>query len=414
MSLAHAVALYRLAGKPALDGARFSGEVPFRAGIELVRRLRGESQRWFDEIIIDGLELDEDDPLPDAGATLGFVLRLPGSSSASFHADVAELIRRTPKVSRGEMPEDFYLILEDYFTGDPAVPEDIRALRTICTLIASLKELAQYHDTKPAHGHLGLVFVQPAGEKPGHPVVVETFIDKELLSEAKDLEPSLVVDLSTLAPATDPHYSERLGVFGVTLSSFVGRRPHNVPEFRYLVQHWSEFVHAYQNDLGTYLSGFAFHKAKREVAEAELEIASQFSKVISEISGKLFSIPLSLAAVAAIPKAENVFQSTIIVLGLLLAAVIVSGVIENQLRQFRRIKHAKGVVLGAIEGKKAEYPNDLKKAIEEMTADLGGNERSLDRLLLWFRLFSWFPVCIALFVHAFLFADWARGLILWL
>lgn len=314
-------------------------------------------------------------------------------------------MQSVPQLARGEYPEDFYLIEEDYYTGDEEVPENVSTLRVICRFISYLKKLAPYSGQMGPRGHLGLMFVQPANDAPKPPVVIETLVDNELLADASALNPRLAEELASSEPSTDPHYNSRIGVFGVTLSEFINKRPVEVSSFRYLVKHWGEFVGAYNNDLATYLSGFAFHKAKREVAEAEFDIASRYAKVVSDINGKLFTIPLSLAAIAALPKAVGVFQSEIIVLGLLLAAIIVSNAIENQTRHFGRVKHAKEVVIGALEGKKSEYPDDLRNAIEDMTKQLNNNERALKGMLLFFKVAGWLPViaatsyCVFNFTH---------------
>jgi hypothetical protein len=412
VSLTHIVELYRLVGKPSVSSGRFSGEVKFDLGLELINSVRANGGARLDDISVDGEDVHEGDGLPETGAIIAFEVLLPASSSATFRYNLSELINKAPQISRGDMPDEFYLISEDYYTGDAEVPEKVRALRVICKLIVALKKLAHYHDKKAEHGHLSLVFVQPDNDGSGSPVVIETSVDESLLQYAKELDPTLVVELATIGPGEDPHYSARLGVFGVTLSNFITRRPHDVTAFSYLVQHWSEFVGAYQNDLGTYLSGFAFHKAKKEVAEAEFDIASQLAKVISEISGKLLSIPISLAAVAAIPKAGGILQSTVIVIGLLVAAMIVAGIIENQQRQFRRVKHAKNVVLGAIQGRKNDYPEDLRDSVDDMITELDKNEKALGRLLLLFKVISWVPVWIALLVHVFIYSDTAKNLIL--
>lgn len=412
MLLAPLVELYRLAGRPKISDRRFSGEVPVIAAAEFVRAIRDQDKGLFEDILVDGEEVNEDEDFPSAGTTLEFDVRLPGGSAATFHDNLIDFAANAPQVSRGDLPDDFYLVEEDYHRGDRDVPEGVRTLETVCRLISSLERLAHYRGQKTEHGHLNLVFVQPVGEAPGHPVVIETYVNQDIILKGGRLDPELAVSLASADPAADPHYTERMGVFGVALAEFIKNKPAGIPEFSYLVEHWAEFVEAFHNNLGTYLSGFAFHKAKREVAEAEFEIAAQFSKVISDIGGKLFSIPVSLVAVAAIPKAGGVLASSIIVFGLLLAAVIVSGAVENQRRHFQRVKHAKDVVLGALKGKESEYPDDLKESIQKMASELNTNEKALGHWLLSFQIASWIPVWIAVLVHSFVYSDSFKNFLL--
>lgn len=165
-----------------------------------------------------------------------------------------------------------------------------------------------------------------------------------------------------------------------------------------------EFAAIFVKNLDTYLSGFAFHKAKREVAEAELKIADEFSKIIIDITGKLLGIPISLAAAIAITKSTSAFECLIIVAGLGLATLIFSGTVGNQQRQLKRIIHAKNVVFNALEGKQEIYPAELKSAISEMKSGLDNNESKLRWLLWLFRCLSWAPFIVGAGIFYFIFS----------
>ena len=202
---------------------------------------------------------------------------------------------------------------------------------------------------------------------------------------------TLVESLRVGNSTTDPHYSSKVAVFRVSLAEFLNKRPVGLPAFSYLVLQWDDFTNVFIKNLDTYLSGFAFHKAKREVAEAELKIADEFSKIIIDITGKLLGIPISIVAAIAITKSTSVLEGLMIVIGLGLATLIFSGTVGNQQRQLQRIIHAKNVVFNALEGKQEVYPDELKTAITEMKTGLDKNEDKLRSLLWLFRCLSWAP-----------------------
>jgi hypothetical protein len=166
--------------------------------------------------------------------------------------------------------------------------------------------------------------------------------------------------------------------------------------FSKLVKEWDNFLYTYKKNLETYLSGFAFHKAKREVAEAEVEIASQFSKIVGDITGKLFAIPLSFAAVIAFSKATDTLDKALVFVGLLISSLIIYGVVSNQKRQLERITHAKDIVLGSFRGNADIYPADLSDAITNMKDNLDKNESKLNSTLGYFMFLAWVPVIFIL------------------
>lgn len=223
---------------------------------------------------------------------------------------------------------------------------------------------------------------------------IETRINPTILSyEPPDV--CLIDELCLGDIRTDPHFSAKRGVFGVTLIEFMNKRPLEQNKFEWLIHHWREFIILYQQNLGTYLSGFAFHKVKQEIAEKQFYIAEKLSKITSEITGKLLSIPISFAVIIAIVKSDILYEKLILVIGLLLAALVVAGSVKNQQKQLERIRHSKQVTFNSFEGNKDLYPVDNQIDIKKMVAGLDRNETYLFRLLWFFRVLSWVPVTVS-------------------
>ncbi len=401
MSLSPIVELFRASGPPEFTSGRFSAELRFNGETRnLIENVWKQNPGVFEELLVDGREVLDNDPLPSSGVKFTFTVQPPQNSSSTFHLSLNDFIKTTPQISRGQIPSDYYLVNENYYSEDNNHPKKIINLSIICKIIDNLSRIAHYHDTKTSADHFKLVFFQPGGAKNTSPVELDTKVTEEILSyDAPDL--SIIDNLSKSSASIDPHYNEKIGVFWSTLTEFMKNDIGTLTKFSYLIKNWSLFIDNYQNNLGTYLSGFAFHKAKREVAEAEFQIADQFAKVISEIAGKLLSIPVSFAVVIAITKTSSAIEGPLLVCGLLLASTIIAGAVRNQQKQLERIDHAKTVIFDAIEGKCDSYPEKLQESVADMKNNLNKNEVSLRRLLWVYRTLSWAPAIVGVFIYAF-------------
>ena len=412
MSLSSVVELYRACNRPPLADGEFECVTEFSPIRECVQRVRKSGSGDFRHLFVDGEEVLTD-PLPERGQQIEFCVRLRTNSSNTFHPSLAELLEIEPRISRGVVPDDFYLVDEDFYSADQVQPSKVQTLYKVCRLIKGLADLAHYQDGRAnSPHHFRLVFIQPTEGPRTAPVVLETKVTIGILESGFSLDPSLVETLSESSGSGDPHYFDKVGVFATSLATFVGERPAKVSPFAHLVASWQEFVRGYQRDLSTYLSGFAFHKAKREVAEAELNIAGEFSKVLSEITGQLLSVPVSIAVVLAIPRAESLLERLVLLVGVLVASVVIFKLVRNQRRQLERIKHAKSLVLGAIEGKKEIYPKDLVDSIDAMSLSLKKSEESLDNSLTLFAWLSWAPVIAAALALVYVYSAELRDLFL--
>lgn len=405
MALAPIVELFRKANRPSENNGVFSSRLALSADvIKLITSARELHPEPFDEILVDGVEISSGEILPEQGESVEFILRLPTGTDCKFYPSLSGLITGVPKISRGEIPSEFYLIEEDYFSGTDAPFQKLKKLEAICRLIKGISDLAHYHDEKTNSGQYRLIFIQP--ESPSQPIDKAIEIDTNISIDMLDgdiPDMALVESFQSNNSKTDPHYSSKVGVFRVSLAEFLKKCPIGLPAFSFLVSQWDDFLGTFIKNLDTYLSGFAFHKAKREVAEAELKIADEFSKIIIDITGKLLGIPISLAAVIAIAKSTSSLESLMVVTGLGLATLIFSGTVGNQQRQLQRIIHAKSVVFNALEGKQEIYPDDLKTVITEMKDGLDKNEDKLRWLLRLFRLLSWAPFLVGAIVFYFIF-----------
>lgn len=385
MSLYAAVKLYRFLNCPECANNSFDGKASFSELMPYVKEVVESKFGRFEEIIVDEVEY-QPDCLPESGEELSFTYNCVSSSTSTFYKNVDYFINSNIDIHRGAVPYEYYLVDENYYSKDECSPDFIPKLNSLCELISALSKLALYHDYKDG---FRLVFL-PSDNKEGKPIVVETKITRNLLEKVNIIDCRILNELSNGSRA-DPHYSEKIGVFGATLSELFQRKSPKENSFDFLVSHWGEFLVSYHNHLSVYLSGFAFHKAKREVAEAEFDLAGQFSKVIGDIATKLFGIPISFAALIVITKNDDGIEVAAAFFSLLFFGLIMFGIVKNQRRHLNRILHARDVVLGAIEGKRSEYPDELSREIDAMNNALIDDEKSIKRQLNFYSWLIWIP-----------------------
>lgn len=117
----------------------------------------------------------------------------------------------------------------------------------------------------------------------------------------------------------------------------------NKYDFENLICHWDKFVKLFENNLSTYMSGFSFHKARKEIAKSEAEFAEKISKLITDLTTKVLSIPVSLLASFGIIKLTSRSEMLLVLLGVLLSSLILHMVLLNQDKQLKHICHAKDI-----------------------------------------------------------------------
>ncbi|WP_320837518.1 hypothetical protein [Zhongshania sp.] len=397
MSLSSIVKIFRLSEKPTINNGRIVASVS--SSPELIAALgaaRTEFPGNFEEVIIDGDELLSGEALPTQALNIEYTFVLPTSSEDKFYSSVSELINSASCVSKGRLPSTFYLLDDDFYNFENESNSEIASLKSVCDLIRALVELAHYHDVRTALiDCYNLVFLNSSESGKNSTFVLKTKISPDFLG-VDPMDLSIIRVLVSDDSGNDPHFTAKKGVFISSMSEFLSNVSDPEMAFSKLVKEWDNFLYTYKKNLETYLSGFAFHKAKREVAEAEVEIASQFSKIVGDITGKLFAIPLSFAAVIAFSKATDTLDKALVFVGLLISSLIIYGVVSNQKRQLERITHAKDIVLGSFRGNADIYPADLSDAITNMKDNLDKNESKLNSTLGYFMFLAWVPVIFIL------------------
>lgn len=399
---------YRALGRPKLQTKssfcfrqqQFSAEVG-----PAVAELAASQTGRFDEVLIDHKEVNASSfNVPANWSTFEFIYKLSSAGEANVYQNFQQLLLECKTIVRGGIPEEIYLIDEDICSQDEGVLDSrLENLRALCKLIICLADLAHYHDEKLKGEEYRLIFVEDDGAKGAKTITLQPTVDQDLLQY--NVSSNLLEALLESNFDKNPHIVKERSIFRASLVEFSKDSIDARERFKFIVSNWNAFLRLYNNNLDTYLSGFSFHKAKQEVGSAELTIADQLSKLISDISGKVLSIPISLVVLIAIAKAGNNFESAVLVLGVTLTSFIMAETIAAQKLQYNRITHSRMLLFSAHEKKIEIYPEDLRQYLRTAIRGLAKNEKMLGRSLLALRCLVWIPAIAAAFLHAFIYSD---------
>lgn len=396
-SLRTVIELYRLSGRPPFNGGGFSASIELtEESKKLVMIIFSDSFYYgsFNQIDVDGDDLTENSVLPEIGGCLTFTFLVNQGGPETFYSSIADFIK-VNKLMRGEIPEEYYIVNLDYYSHEPNKPIDLIKIEKICGLIEALSKLSHFHDTKGDEGLeiYKLVFVLHSESK-STSSVIETLFSEEMLNY-EEIDISLVRSLSLINPITDLHYDEKLNTFRNTLIEYISSTE---AKFNEIVMHWELINNLYRNNLAVYMSAFSFQKARKEIAETEIDYADKISKITTEIANKALAIPISLAGSIAIFQLTGRIEIYITITGLFITSIIITLIIASQKKQLQRISHAKEIVFTSIEttiqkGKEKDK-SELKERLIESKDELEKNAEFCRKVLDFLISIAWVPVCI--------------------
>ncbi|MDR6298254.1 hypothetical protein [Pantoea dispersa] len=391
------VSLYRLAGRPTLPSRPLEMELHFGYSEEALLLLNKLLSNARHSKYVTELEVDDEDsdiaPLENSWSTVYLSIILPNDGISRFHDNIQQLISYS-SLSEGSFPESFYIIDLNYYSKDLEAPSCIINLKKICKLICALSNLAHYHDKKSSSNESRLVFIQNIDGKSSTAILIPQ-ITEDLLSYS-EIDYQLVEKLISDESQSDIiHIDERRGIFRNTLVEFINDNNHN---FSSIIKEWPILRSQYDSNLSVYLSGFHFHKARKDVASAELEFSEKVSKNLSELTSKILAIPVSVIASLGMWKLEKFSEQSLVFIGLVLTSFMLHISIQSQSKQLKRIVHARKIVFSPFEKKLNHYPNELREEIKFALDQLKKNEVFTSDILSTFYFLSWLPVIIGIVI----------------
>ncbi|RPH23276.1 MAG: hypothetical protein CBB67_000900 [Alteromonadaceae bacterium TMED7] len=395
------VSLYRSSGKPPI-GASNRIEVELNATESLIEaieecRLLNSSLGRFEDLLVDDSEIDNNEKIR-VGQRVQFCWALSTGGDLHFFKSYGHLLSNRKTLLKGDLPDIYYIADVDLMVEPSLSEPKSDRLRSICDLIKLLSEIAHYHDEKSQADTYQLVFVVNDSSKSGyHPVVLETRFDESDLN-GNALNLGALSDIVSAEQNAESHAQEKASMFRLCLAETIEGISNENNVFKYILNNWDELLRKYKQSFDIYISGFSFSKVRSELAEAEVEIANSLSKVLSDVTGKLFSIPISFAALLTMNKLDSVGESVLFVMGTLLVSLIISGLVRSQLLLKSNIDASRAMVFNQFEQKREDYPPDLKNCLDEAQNTIGKQSALLGFTLHGARVLGWLVSICALYI----------------
>lgn len=388
--------LYTLIGSPKVRaGSHINATIESSEKVKsLLIQLSSERTIIINEVLVDNEEIDIADV--SNGQEIEIDLSIPMDGTVNIYLDLEDLLNRNSSLPKSGPTAEFYVIKDDYYSLDTPPKNSIYLnLNNLLIIIESLNDLAHYHDERSKNRNL--VFISKTDDKPSPPVAIQPYISLDLLNETPI--DSFQIESCINNEQGGHHANREKGIFRSSIIEFFeGSRLSEPEKFSFLIKNWSSFHNLYSQNFETYLSGYAFQKVKHEIAEIELNLAEQFSKLSNDMTSKILGTPISFAAVIALMKIENFWEKILIFIGIITASWIIQSTISNQHQQFQRMKNARSILLSSHESLKDNYPKDLKTALESAISALHSSEETLQKTFFVYRALCWSPSVISALV----------------
>ncbi|EAW9078576.1 hypothetical protein AABH71_002113 [Salmonella enterica] len=392
--------LYRASSKPLFDGRSFSATVPLDVNIKhLIQSLSLSNQAcgYVQEVEIDGESIEDDELkkiLNYVGNSISYTVITPKNGAERFYKTLDDFLSANT-LKKGRIPKHYYIVSEDFYSLDSVKPHAIKKIEIICSIIISLSEIAHFHDTKSESINYRLVFVKNSDAK-SISVVLETCLTSKMLS-IECIDNAVLKSLITNDTSAIPHYAEKIGIFRNTIVEYV---IDNKCSFEDLICNWHDFLKLFENNLSTYMSGFSFHKARKAVAMAETDFAEKISKLITDLTSKILSIPVTIVASISILKLESIYEVGLILSGVILTSCILYMVLLNQNNQLLHINHAKNIAFKPFIANNTNYPEELNDEIKTALKELSISYIKCQKTINFFMFLSWVPSLVAMIIFA--------------
>lgn len=188
----------------------------------------------------------------------------------------------------GVMPQNFYLLQEDYASGDLPVHRHVQAYERCIELLQLLKGVADDYRTEVGSAGRAIILTS---RKLEIPVIYKQWVLDEV-AEGPELE-------AFKRAAFDEHLaSGRKDVLRRVLVRFL----FNVAEserFEVFVKSWKGVYAAFLSDFDIYASGFNFDKAREEFERKKLDFIVKMNGASSDAMSKLIAIPVGQGLLAS-------------------------------------------------------------------------------------------------------------------
>lgn len=315
--------------------------------------------------------------------------RLPQGDGGNFYGSIDTFLKQANSLRRGNLPASFYVREFDYSNTDDLIPEQIKALTEVLVFIRLLAQFAEGEiDEETGGGHYKLIFVRLHDwPKPQRPLLLtidlEPVVIKHQLTKMR-----LLKNLAHPGHDEKLHIEERRLVMKNAIAETLSEASSSENPFTHLVMQWPEVLTKYRHNLSAYLNEFSFDAVRKKIADADMEYATKFSSALGDISGKIFGLPLSAAAVIALSHTTKDRTFWFGFVGLTVTTLIFLLLLRHQAFLFARLNKSYDLVFSQYAKKAQTYPAPLKSAVE-------GRMKAHKRQNIWVRVTFWVFVVLS-------------------
>ncbi|MCW7554438.1 hypothetical protein NX722_17780 [Endozoicomonas gorgoniicola] len=404
------VTLYRKLNKPELKNNSFSCEL--RADAELCKLLGAflsnpgpaNTSGEVRFIAVDGIEYIEGySELPDLepGTKIELEFDLP-SGEAHFYASAREYADDAYSLKSGEPASNAYIVDLDYLSGEANPPGEVQKLNNVSKLIQMLRDLAHFQGSDHPSGHLQMGFVvRGKNDNAYEPFDLTTEFNSQVLDHPLlDLE--LLEDILNREGSIKAHAEERKNIFRFSIAEVLSRRPGRNKNICDLVQAWEEVIDCYEKNFEIYISDFSFSRVTQELADKQVELSKKLGGVLNDISGKVLTIPVSLAAVGPLINQEDLLSAAILTFGALLLSIFLSLLTSNQKIQFSMVCDSVRMVLKSFHTQ--TQADSLNKEITKVRESLAKQMFRIGVYIQLIRFSAWLPAITAALIFFYKFS----------
>jgi len=396
------ISLYRLLGRPVLEGKTFKTTDTCSPSLSELLHALWLGKQYTIELTVDetnySTEMEDDFPDLAENQLLRIEITVSQTEKGFFYKNVSEWIALAGSLKKGRITPNTYLVEEDLIVDDESDNKDVARVRRTCELIEKLSELAHYHDEKQGNNFAyRLVFVVPdKDDKIYRPVILETQLTDDILQEEQPDISLLSEILQEHHASNNIHASERLSVYRIALTEIIEKIPVDAKAFPYLVKHWLDVIESFNRSWERYLSGFSFNKLKAEMAKQQTEFSQKLSDTVASLSGRLFSLPISIAGITLIEKAESSLVNWFYLVSSLLVSYMVFRAVKIQQENLTNAKASYEMAFSEFKQKIDEKNSAIQEELQKVMGRLNATFLHLARELKIYSFLAWTPLLAAI------------------
>lgn len=259
-------------------------------------------------------------------------LKFDGLSSNSkvFSESLQTLVASQQGLFLYNAPPEYFLLEEDYATGDEVIPPLVGAYQRVPRLFELVRSVA---DVVLADGTSSPTFVILAGKRMD--------ISAAYSFDALDDMPSGdAIDAVSVELQSQPYSDAKKAIYKKVLLRQLEATPQS-KRFSELATRFDAIREAFASDFDLYTTEFNFAKVRDELEQKRLSFMLQLNASTTDLMGKMLAIPVGQGLIVSQLKNDPsaVISNIALLIGSLVFAAFAGLLIANQQHSLRQIKH---------------------------------------------------------------------------